>query len=112
MWTWSNLGVPYMELLILIDKWTNHRLLPQEKQLRSTSILDAVWWSPDIDTVSGETTFFLYGDETRQVSKEIQSVTQKQRPSRETCVTRVPDHFRSRGRWTITAMGSTTFQER
>ena len=29
----------------------------------------------------------------RQVSKESQSVAQKQRPSRETRVTRVPDHF-------------------
>ena len=60
---------------------------------------------------SGDQICFFHGDETRQVSKEIQSVTQKQRPSRETCGTRVPDHFRSRGRWT-TAMGGTTFQER
>ena len=37
---------------------------------------------------------------------------QNPQPSRKTCVTRVPDHFSSRGRWTITTLRGTAFQER
>ena len=50
--------------------------------------------------------FFAKGEEksqsTRKVSQRMSH--QNQQPSRKTCVTRVPDHFSSRGRWTVTTL--------
>ena len=47
------------------------------------------------------------------MSKVSQQVSQQnQRPSCEPRVARVPNHFSRRGRWTITPLGGTTFQER